>query len=199
MPIKNIAIVGEDELSLAILTRLIYEYKSEACISYKFLAKGFGNIKANTTKYMNASLVLPHIILTDLDRHTCARSLFDDWGLINIPPSCLFRIAVKEVEAWILSDRSGIANFLNIQINRIPSYPEQELDPKEALLNLAKSTKRRGLSAELVSNSSAGLIIGPLYNFRLCEFVTHSWDVNATIQNSNSLSKAVLRISELAL
>lgn len=199
MPIKNVAIVGEDELSLAILTRLINDYKTEVCISYEFRAKGFGNIKANTSKYIKASRVLPHIILTDLDHHTCAKSLFVDWGLVNIPPCCLFRIAVKEVEAWILSDRSGIANFLDIQINRIPSYPEQEQDPKEALLNLAKTTRRRGLSAELVSNSSAGLMIGPLYNFRLCEFVANSWNVEAARQNSNSLSKAVLRISELTL
>lgn len=199
MPIKNVAVVGEDELSLAIVTRLINDYKTEACISYKFLAKGFGNIKANSSKYIAASRVLPHIILTDLDRHTCASTLLADWKLTNIPPSCLFRIAVREVEAWILSDRLGVAELLGINVNRIPAYPEQQQDPKEAFLNLAKTSRRKGLSAELVSNNSSGIMIGPLYNNRLCEFVANSWDVNAAMLNSNSLSKAILRITELQL
>ncbi|HOY71237.1 MAG TPA: hypothetical protein PL131_11430 [Methylotenera sp.] len=199
MPIKKVAIVGEDELSLAILTKLLNNYQTDACIEYSFLARGFGNIKTNISKYINASQVLPHVILTDLDNYTCARSLFTDWNITVIPPRCLFRIAVKEVEAWILSDRQGVADLLGIQLNKIPPYPEQVQDPKEVFLNLAKKSRRKGLSAELVSKNSANIMIGPLYNFRMCEFVRNSWNVELAIQNSNSLSKAVSRITELQL
>ena len=49
----------------------------------------------------------------------------------------LFRIAVREVEAWLIADREALAGFLKIKIMHVPYKPEELVDPKRVLLELA--------------------------------------------------------------
>ncbi|MFZ0242298.1 MAG: hypothetical protein WAL90_11695 [Desulfobacterales bacterium] len=49
-------------------------------------------------------------ILVDLDTAECAYSLMRSWFAIPqnddvaLPPQCIFRVAVREVEFWIIAD-----------------------------------------------------------------------------------------------
>ena len=43
-----------------------------------------------------------------------------------------FNIAVHAVEAWLLADRNGIADFLKINRNKVPYNPENEINPNLA-------------------------------------------------------------------
>jgi hypothetical protein len=54
----------------------------------------------------------------------------------------MVRVAVREVESWVLADRRRIANFLSAPLNSIPMDPEQLDDPKMALLTLARAHAR---------------------------------------------------------
>jgi hypothetical protein len=97
------------------------------------ITRGNSTIRRNLEKYKGASRVIPHIVLTDLDRYTCPPALFDDWRVGVLPKSMLLRIAVREAEAWLLADRKGIADFLHAALENVPSAPELVKDPKEVV------------------------------------------------------------------
>ncbi len=58
-------------------------------------------------------------------------------------PYMCFRVAVREVEAWLLADREQIARFLSIARSRVPQSPETLDNPKQRLVELARHSRRR--------------------------------------------------------
>jgi hypothetical protein len=116
-------------------------------------------------------------------------------GVTTLPPRLLFRIAVREVEAWLLADREGIANFLGVAKIKVPQNPEAEHDPKNTLINLARKSRKRRLTIEIVPEPGSRASIGPLYNARLSEFVMEHWDVGNARLSSPSLDRALHRLS----
>ena len=42
----------------------------------------------------------------------------------------IFRIAVREVESWIIADKEGIAEFLNVAVANFTDLPDNISDPK---------------------------------------------------------------------
>jgi len=107
----------------------------------------------------------------------------------------LFRVAVREVEAWLLADRVGIAKYLNLPLAKTPQHPEHEVDPKQSLINLVRKCKKRRLVEELVPATGSSASVGPLYNTRMGDFVRDIWNIQRAVENSDSLSRAVNRIS----
>ena len=105
--LQNIAVVVEDELSGAVMQRLIEASGRGFVIDRLINARGYGQIKSGIEKFRSSSYALPHVILTDLDNYPCPPALLDNWGATELPPQCLVRIAVHEVEAWLLADREG--------------------------------------------------------------------------------------------
>ena len=70
---------------------------------------------------------MSYFVFTDLDDKPCATFLIEDWfeGPIADYPkrraaNLLFRIAVHEVESWIMADRESFAKFLGISVHKIP-------------------------------------------------------------------------------
>lgn len=156
---------------------------------------GYGKLKKGMTKFREASRFIPHIVLTDLDRSPCPPSLIDDWKATELPTNLLFRIAVREVEAWLLADRTGISEFLHIDVTKVPYYPEMEDDPKRSLINLARKCRKRRFSEEIVPGPQSSASIGPLYNYHFINFVNTRWDIREACQNAPSLDRALSRIS----
>lgn len=58
-----------------------------------------------------------------------------------------FRIAVREVEAWLLADAEQAAGFLAVPLARIPAEPETLPDPKATLIALAGRSRKELCSA----------------------------------------------------
>lgn len=134
---QNIAVIVEDELSGAVMRRLIAATGRNFAIDRIINARGNAQIKSGMQqKFRASSYALPHVVLTDLDRYPCPPALLDNWGVTDLPPRLLFRIAVREVEAWLLADREGIAEFLHIAVSKVPHAPEAEDDPKRTLNRL---------------------------------------------------------------
>lgn len=95
-----------------------------------------------------------------------------------------------------MADRQNFADLLEIPVNRVPVSPDDLLDPKQALLNLAREGSgviRSDLLPQRGSIASQGLG----YNRRLGEFVSNQWNLIGAAANSNSLSRAVVRLQEL--
>jgi hypothetical protein len=191
----SVALVAEDDLSMAMMNRLVAASGRSVEVSRRLVERGFGNIKRSVEKYRQASHVIPHLVLADLDRAECPSALLAEWGAENLPTSMLFRVAVRETESWLLGDRHGFAEFAAIALNKVPQSPETLPDPKQSLINLVRRSRKRRLIEELVPARGSTASIGPLYNERLGEFVTHMWDIDAASQACLSLQRARQRFA----
>jgi len=190
----SIVIAVEDELSGAVMGRLILFSGRNFTINRVFNARGNVRLKAGMTKFREASRVLPHIVLTDLDCCPCPPELIENWNAKQLPPQLLFRIAVREVEAWLMADRTGIAEFLHIDVSKVPHAPETEADPKRTLINLARKSRKRRLSQEIVPEVGSSAKIGPLYNTHFVNFVNSCWDIEQARLCAPSLDRTLTRI-----
>lgn len=184
-------------MSGAVLRKLLTVSNGKLIIGREVHTRGYGRMKKDIQKYIAASYVLPHIVLTDLDVFECPPALIADWKLHSVKGRLIFRIAVREVEAWLLADRSGFAEFLGLPPTKIPTVPDSLVDPKQTLVNLARRIKRRRLAEELIPPAGSTSSIGPFYNDRLSEFITSKWNVQSASERSPSLAKALSRIIEL--
>lgn len=190
----DIALVVEDELSRAVMERVLASTGRGYTIKLPLVERGFGNIRRSVAKYRNASHWLPHVILTDLDEVECAPTLRKQWGVAQLPDSMLFRVAVREAEAWLLADRHGFAAFAGISANKVTQQPEDLRDPKQTLINLVRRSRNRRLASELVPAVGSALPMGPLYNERLSAFARNDWNVNTAKTVSPSLLRTIDRL-----
>lgn len=180
---------------MAVLNRLVAASGRPVEVSRRLVERGFGNIKRSVSKYRQASHVIPHVVLTDLDQAECPAALRAEWGVADLPTSMLFRVAVRETESWLLGDRLGFAAFAAVAPNKMPQNPEALTDPKQSLINLVRRSRKRRLIEELVPAYGSSASIGPLYNERLGQFVTQSWDIDAASQACLSLQRARRRFA----
>jgi len=159
---------------------------------------GFGYLKTRLPDFIRSCHGgLSFLLLTDLDTSPCPPQLIDDWlGVTPKPVSLLLRVAVREVEAWVLSDRSRFAAWLGIAETEVPVNPEACRDPKADLLNLAMKSKKRDLKEGLLPNKGAPSPIGMEYNDLLCDFVKSEWRLDEAVKIAPSLARAIQRLQE---
>lgn len=112
-------------------------------------------------------------------------------------PNMVFRIVVRELEGWLLADRSNIANFLGVNTRLIPTDPELEHDPKRTLVNLARHSRYRIVRDALVPGPGSGAVVGKLYTSEMTRFIRENWDIQAARANSQSLDTCLARLEEL--
>lgn len=189
----NLAV--EDELSEMVLRRLITESGREYCPGKCHRRGGFGYLKNRINAFNGAAKKgIPFIVLTDLDQAECAPSLIHKWLKQPPHPNLMFRVAVREVEAWLLASRVQFAKFLGISENAIPHPVDQLRDPKQTLLQLAKKSRKRRLREAIVPAENSTATIGPDYNGALGEFVRTTWDIAEARIHSESLRRTVLAL-----
>ncbi len=181
----------EDDLSEIVVRRLLADTQREYSVGAAFGRTGYGYLR-NTAPKWNAAAAAgtPIILLTDLDRHPCASGLINTWLGAAPHPNLIFRIAVREVESWILADREGFSQFLRISSVFVPLQPDQLPDPKQTLVSLARRSRVRIVKESIVPRRGTTAIQGPDYNGCLGEFVRNDWDSNAAVGHSPSLSRA---------
>ncbi|MDY7524874.1 hypothetical protein [Sphingomonas sp. 10B4] len=139
----------------------------------------------------------PVLLITDLDNRLCAKSLIDSWfGNLNINVNLKFRVAVREMEAWLLADHHGMRELLGRGGNNIAPNPDGIQNPKEYLLERAKRAPSE-IKNDLVRARGSAAVQGLGYNARLSEFVRTTWSLEQASQRSESLVKAVERLKEL--
>jgi len=190
-----VTIVFEDELSEAVMSRILSEFSDKYQISHKYPGHGFGYLKTNIKGFNQASVVNPHFMLTDLDRYECPSELLNDWIDFTVNPDFIFRIAVREVESWLLADVMGLSKFFNISPAKFPSNPDGLIDPKEVLIKLAKRSRKREIREDIVPvNQNAS--IGPNYNGCLSLFVYNFWSFEEAAKRSESLQRTCQKLKD---
>ena len=119
---------------------------------------------------------------------------------IWLPNRCarlLLRAVVRETESWLLADAAGIADFLAVSRNRVPRDPEREPDPKRAVVNLARRSRRRAVRDALVPREGVSSVVGPEYGASLMEFIRDRWDIEAAAARAPSLARCLARLRTL--
>ena len=185
-----ISLAVEDDLSENVLRRVLKQRPIEYTVRAVFKKGGFGYLKKKARAFNDASKHCPFLMLTDLDRSPCPSQLIRDWlREVSPNPGFLFRIAVREVESWLLGDTLGFIKFLGLRKKMIIPNPEELEDPKRQLLKYAIACPRRDLRDALVwkDRKNGTLLQGPDYNGALAKFVLGGWDIEAARAKCRSL------------
>lgn len=136
-------------------------------------------------------------MLTDLDTpQECPPGLIRSWVRGTLNSRFFFRVAVMEVESWIMADRMGFSDFLSVPLHRIPSPTDNILNPKEFLLSLARRSKKKAVREALVPAQGATLSVGNEYNAFLSEFVRKHWNLERAATASPSLKRTLDRLAQ---
>jgi hypothetical protein len=185
----------EDELSEAVLRKVLSQSSRPFAVGTCFNRGGFGYIRKMIRGFNNAAKGTPFLILTDLDRIPCAPELTSTWLREPLHPNLMFRVAVREVETWLLADGAGLAKFLTIRRILVPGDVDAVSNPKECLIDLARRSPRRDLRQDIVPPPGSTRKIGPNYNGRLISFVRDHWNLSAATLSSPSLQRTVKAVA----
>lgn len=164
--------------------------------------RGYGTIKSKCETFLKMARTGSHtFILTDLDTAECPCALIRDWFAIpqdvpvDLPSECIFRVAVREVESWILADHAAWAEYIKIPAANFSKTPDQLNDPKEHILTVIRRKGRMKFHREMLPKGAAH--IGPRYNEVLCKFVKTSWQPERAAENSPSLDRALKALMKI--
>ncbi|HEY3358824.1 MAG TPA: hypothetical protein VGQ83_36585 [Polyangia bacterium] len=191
----NLAI--EDALSEFVLVKVL-ESLGTFAIGARYSKGGFGYLKKSIRGFNNASKGTPFVVLTDLDTYPCPSALITEWLPVPQHPNLLFRIAVREVEAWVMAHRNEFAKFMRVGLSDVPSQPDLLPDPKAKLIELARQSKSRDIRDDIVPPPNSKRTVGPNYNGRLGAFVVGHWKLNEAAQCSPSLERTWKRLAAFA-
>ncbi len=186
-----INLVFEDVLSEAVLKQMLKQSQRPFLVGDCFNERGYGQIQKKISGFNNAAKGMPYLVLTDLDNAECPLVILSEWLTQPKHPNLLFRIAVKEVEAWLLAHREAFAKFLGISVDNIPRDADRIPDPRQCLINLTRRSKKRDLREAIVPPPNSTAKIGKDYNRPLIEFVNESWQVASAQTNSPSLERTM--------
>ncbi len=156
--------------------------------------------------YARAAKIEPWIVLIDMDHDAdCPVPVRRNWmlrsGFHEPLPMLCFRIAIREVESWLLADRERIAQFLGVPAKIVPQNPEALHDPKHEIVTLAARSRLKRIKSEMIPRPESYRAVGPAYNSRLIQFVMdrkNGWRPEIAAQSSESLRRAIACLRRLA-
>lgn len=157
--------------------------------------RGKQHLRSKVQGYNHAARIAPWLVLVDLDTEAdCAASLAEEW-LPNPAAYMYFRVAVRSVESWLLADIEGLSKFLRVSRKRLPALPDSVALPKQMIVNLARDSRSTAIQQDMVPRDGSGRNVGPAYTSRLAEFVTSHWSPSRAAPRSDSLQRAIRRLS----
>lgn len=191
-----IAIATEDELSEAVAMRLIAELQEPHYVTHKLRKGGFGYLRSKMDNWCQMAQHQVMLVLTDLDQAKCAGELREQWlSTRSEPARLLLRVAVREVESWVLADHAAMRVLIGPK-GTLPPHPDELLDPKQALLRLANCAPR-GVRDDLLRVADGRLAQGLGYNACLVHWVGSVWNPGQAAERSPSLQRARKRLREV--
>lgn len=190
-----ISIATEDELSEAIALRLISEIPTPHFIQHTLRKSGNGYLRSKMDSWYQMAQHQVMLVLTDLDRANCLVEFRNQWLTVAPPNNLLFRIAVREVESWVLADHDAMRGLIGTR-GTLPAEPDELADPKQFLLKLAKTAPKQ-VRQDLLKGLDGPLAQGLGYNARLVELINDEWNPQRAAERSPSLARARMRLAEV--
>jgi len=187
---RKIKSAVEGVLDEAVLKQLLRDFGIEPYPVYG--KRGKNDLKKRIGSYCKAAKHDTWVVLVDLDNDfECAPQLYSNW--IRSPSQNLcFRVAVHEIESWLLADMERISAFLSVSKKNIPSSPDAVEDPKGLMVDLARRSRSSRIRADMVPSPKSGRKIGPGYTSSLIEYVIDpiaGWRAAAAAERSESLRR----------
>jgi len=196
----TIYLAVEDDLSEEVARKVLSSSRQTYLVGAVYGKSGFGFLKKNALGFNRAAQGIPYLMLTDLDQGECAPDLMKEWfGEIPLHPNFLFRVAVREVEAWLLAHRKAFAKFVRISESRIPKDVESIADPKQSLIQLVSRSPNRAMREEIMPPAGSIRKQGPNYNGCLAGYVQKFWNPREAMRSSDSLSRMVKVLDDFSL
>ncbi|MCU1245698.1 MAG: hypothetical protein JWN02_1608 [Acidobacteria bacterium] len=184
----------EDALSEAVVRRIVAVVRPDLKLYSVMRKNGHGYIRSRIRELNRTAQTIPVLVLVDLDRpEPCPADLIESFLPAPRASKLLFRVAVMEIESWVMADRPAFAKFLSVSLNRVPENPDTVLRPKEAIVSIAKRSARKAIRDDMVPSPGGTRMVGPAFNARLIRFV-ETWDPEAAARVSPSLQKAIERL-----
>jgi hypothetical protein len=192
------SVAVEGTLDQAVVQRLIE--RSGAALGPVYGRRGKAYLRSKLSGYNRAARFSPWFVMIDLDEdEDCAPELVRQW-LPEPAPAMLFRVAVHEIEAWLLGDRERLSRFLRVARSSIPEAPEQIIDAKQAMLRLARQSRRGEIRYDMLPRHGSGRSVGPAYSSRLAQFVLDretGWRPDVAANACTSLQRGISRVEQL--
>lgn len=196
----SIALATEDELSEAVGLKILMHILGSAYVRPLLLRRrGFGYLRSKMKCWKEMAQHQVVVIITDLDRLASPVALINDWlgEDRNFPDNLILRVAVREVESWLMADHDVMKLLLGSK-GKLPLSPDDLADPKQHFLHLAKQAPRR-IKEDLVAFDGAVASQGIGYNRVLCQIVLEHWCPKRASENSKSLKRALQAITTKVL
>lgn len=193
---KVVTIAGEGRLDLEVAEKLVSHYGGE--VGNRYDKGGKFGVQSKIDGYNNdaAHTNMPWLVLLDLNSDECPPSLRNK--LLNeVAPSMCFRIAVREIESWLMSDAESLASYFGVSRSLIPSEPEKLSDPKESLVKLAKESNKREIREGIARKGSTQLETGPRYTALLRKYTQNHWRPEVAAKRADSLRRAMVCVEKL--
>ena len=197
MELNNVILVVEDRLSDAVSIKILRYFDIE--IVQRVIYEGNSYLQRKAQGYNQAAhQECGTFMLTDLDSpKVCPPTLIRSWVKGRLNRWFFLRIAVMEIESWIMADRQAVAEFLAIPINRIPRNTDEIDSPKEFLVSLARRSRNTRLRRALVpAQSDKSAKTGSEYNPQLSQFVREHWNLERAAAVSPSLKRTLDRLAQ---
>lgn len=126
----------------------------------------------------------------DLDREACPGRVVAE-RLPGRNRRMIVRLAVREIESWLLADRESMGELLKVLPRKLPAEPDQLADPKAELVRLARYSKSKEIRACLVPRPGSSAVVGVEYNLTLLSYVERLWRPREGAKVSPSLRRAI--------
>lgn len=191
----QIALIAEDTLCQAIGERLIGDVLGWTFAISPINCGGVSRLLSQLDRYQTLARLYPVLCIADTDRR-CAVELLEKHRPPNLSARFLFRLAVPEIESWILADNKGFAEHFRVPESRLPRKPDELQDAKLTILRLIQKSKSKLYRDEMISAYDRNKL-GTGYNLHLSSFVREKWAVEEAGKRSDSLARSVQRLQEL--
>jgi hypothetical protein len=186
----------EGRLDEEVLRKAIEQSRRPYQVMGCYGKKGKGDLNAKLPNFNRAARVSPWIVLRDLDQDAECAPILVRRLLPHPHPNLLLRVAVREVESWLLADAVNLSKFLGVGQSRIAMHPDEIRNPKQELISIARGSQQREIQKAIVPRPGWSSKIGKDYNGKLIEFVLKHWDVHKARKKSPSLNKAMIALEK---
>jgi len=148
--------------------------------------------------YNNAARFAPWLVVRDLNSDAeCAPELVR--RLLPEPARMMrLRIAVRQVEAWLLADSRNFADYFRVSVSQVHGSPDDLDDAKAEVIRLAAMSRKKAVRKDMVPRSGSGASEGPAYASRMMEFAQNHWQPRIAAQHSDSLQRCIRALDRLA-
>ena len=188
---NEVTIATEDQLSEALLSRVVSEFSPRLTVANALGRRGNGHLRARLMSLVAAARAgMRVILLTDADGQRSPDAVRADWmaDLTFDSERFYLAVAVQEAEAWLLADSTAVEAVLGRGASSIPAPTDELINPKEWLLNEARRSARQ-IREQLIRDDHGRVKVGVGYNSITSRVVSDIWSPQRARRNSRSLDR----------